>query len=110
MPKRRQLLLMIFFASNYLCLTGAVAVEPVDNSVVTTKHFHYPFVHIDVARHKDGTKDVDVRAPFTKVHNPAGADNAEVKAPFYKEEHSKNATGNNVKAPLTTAQKSANKK
>ena len=101
---------MMFFASNYLCLTGALATEPVDNNVVTTKHLHYPFVHIDIARHKDGTKDVDVKAPFTKVHNPAGADNAEVKAPFYKEDHSKNSIADKVRSPATDGQKSAAKK
>jgi hypothetical protein len=47
-----------------------------------TKHIHAPFVNVAVKKHADGTKDVDVKAPFTKVHNPAGEDNSRVHAPF----------------------------
>ena len=60
--------------------TAPTNAQPADE----VKHIHVPFVHIDIKKHADGTKDYDVRAPFTKVHNPAGADNARVKAPFYK--------------------------
>lgn len=63
---------------------AAEKVDDQDKQVEETKHIHFPFVHIDVTRHKDGTKDVDVKAPFTKVHNPAGPNNADVKAPFTK--------------------------
>jgi hypothetical protein len=55
-----------------------------DDNDTRRKRIDLPFVHIDVKKHADGTKDVDVKAPFVKVHNPAGEDNAEVKAPFTK--------------------------
>ena len=94
MLKRKQILLIIFCAADLLnptSITKVLAVQPTDNTT-TTKHYHFPFVHVDVARHKDGSKDYDVKAPFTRVHNPAGADNAEVKAPFYKAEPSNKNT------------------
>jgi hypothetical protein len=71
-----------------------------DKNGETTKHIHFPFVHIDVQKHKDGTKDVDVKAPFTRVHNPAGPNNADVKAPFYKVTHSENKNVADKKSQL----------
>jgi len=79
-----------------------------DKPVEQTKHMHFPFVHIDETRYSDGTKDVDVRAPFTKVHNPAGQDNATVKAPFTHVDHA--TKGTDKKAGLPPVQKEADKK
>ena len=110
MFKRKQLLLAMFFLSSYPCSVAVLATEPVDNNVVTIRRIQFPFGHVDIARHKDGSNDVDVKAPFTKVHNPAGPDNAQVKAPLYKEDHVSGGTVNNVKAPSPAAQKSADKK
>ena len=59
-----------------------------DLDTVETKHIKIPFLtDVTVKKHRNGTKDVDVKAPLVKVHNPAGPNNAQVKAPFYKEEH-----------------------
>ena len=77
------------------------ATEPASNTGDETKHFSMPFLHIDVKKHANGTKDVDVRAPFTNVHNPAGSDNAQVRAPFYKSEHTVNNTASNTTSTTT---------
>ncbi len=84
---------LVIINYGWLSASLVLADDAVDKSNEQTKHIHVPFVHIDVTRHKDGTKDVDVRAPFTKVHNPAGPNNAEVKAPFTKVDHTNNNTG-----------------
>jgi len=57
-----------------------------------TKRVDLPFIHIGVRKHADGQKDVDVRAPFVRVHNPAGANNAQVKAPFTNVNHTPPST------------------
>ena len=101
---------MMIFLPNCLGLPVALATEPVDKNTVPTKHYHFPFVNVDIAKHKDGGQDVDVKAPFTKVHNPAGPDNAQVKAPFTKVDHAKNDTVDNVKVPSTNAQTPTGKK
>lgn len=43
-----------------------------DTDTYETKRVDLPFIHIGVRKHVDGEKDVDVRAPFVHVHNPAG--------------------------------------
>jgi hypothetical protein len=58
----------------------------------TTKRVDLPFIHIGVRKHANGQKDVDVRAPFVNVHNPAGPDNAQVKAPFTKVDHTQSTS------------------
>jgi hypothetical protein len=110
MSQRKQLIFAAIGLLNYLCCAGALASDPADKDITSSKHYHFPFVSLDVARHKDGSKNVDVKAPFTEVHNPAGPDNAQVKAPFTKVDHSKDGTANNITAPRTDVQKSANKK
>jgi hypothetical protein len=72
-----------------------------------TKHIHAPFVNVAVKKHADGTKDVDVKAPFTKVHNPAGVDNAEVKAPFTKVEPKEASSTTAVKTAPTVKKPAA---
>jgi hypothetical protein len=98
MSQKNQLVLIVCL---FNCLSGTVvlAAEPVDKDITSSKHFHFPFIHVDVARHKDGTKDVDVKAPFTKVHNPAGPNNAHVKAPFTRVDHGSSGAADDVKAP-----------
>jgi hypothetical protein len=117
MTKRKQLVLMTLSAFGCLLSVQAIAadssgsnVSDVDKDVVTRKHYDFPFVHVEVGRRKDGTKDVDVRAPFTKVHNPAGGDNAQVKAPFYKSAPAKSDTANNAKTKQANQQKLADKR
>ncbi len=65
-----------------------------------TKRVDLPFIHIGVRKHVDGQKDVDVRAPFVRVHNPAGSNNAQVKAPFTKINHTE--TSNQAKPGTNT--------
>ncbi len=79
---------------------SGIAAEPAANTANETKHIHVPFVHIDIKKHADGTKDVDVRAPFTNVHNPAGTDNAQVKAPFYKSDKQPNSAVSTANQPV----------
>ena len=110
MSKRKPLRSIIFFTAAYATVGAVFATEPADKDVTTDKHYHFPFVHVDVTQHKDGTKDYDVKAPFTKVHNPAGADNATVKAPFYKSDQGQPNTANSTKAPTAVANKPAAKK
>jgi hypothetical protein len=66
------------------------AVDPVDTD--ETKRIDMPFIHIGVKKHSDGKKDVDVRAPFVRVHNPAGPNNAQIKAPFTKVDHTQSSS------------------
>jgi len=115
--KRKKSVLIIISALSCLSCLQAIAadstgsnVSDTDRDVVTRKHYDFPFVHVEVGRRKDGSRDVDVRAPFTKVHNPAGADNAQVKAPFYKSAPAKNDTASNARAKQTNKKKLANKK
>lgn len=80
-------------------LNPAFAFKFVDTDANGVKHIHAPFLHMDIKHHADGTKDVNVRAPFVHVNNPAGANNASVKAPFTKVSHPDGGT--RVKAPFT---------
>jgi hypothetical protein len=114
MFKNNQLWAIVFsFAIgiiNYLDGTPTSAADQTDKDGATTKHFDFPLVHVRTIRHKDGSKDVDVRAPFTQVHNPAGPNNAQVKAPFTKVENGKDSTVQKTGASQTAKQKSAVKK
>ena len=69
-----------------------------------TKHIRAPFVNIDVKHHADGTKNVDVKAPFVKVHNPAGQHNAKIQAPFTKVDRTESGSPT-VTAPLTKVER-----
>ena len=75
----------LMFIISYLMMFTVYADDNTNAS--ENKRIDLPFVHIGVNKHTDGQKDVDVRAPFVHVHNPAGANNAQVKAPFTKVEH-----------------------
>ncbi len=65
-----------------------------------TKHIRAPFVHVDVRHNYDGTKNVNVKAPFVKVHHPPGTDNAQVTAPFTKVKRNEDGSPK-VSAPFT---------
>ncbi len=82
----------------------ATALKFVETDADGTKHIRAPFVHVDVHHRADGQKDVRVKAPFTKVHNPAGAHNAQISAPFTKVNNSQNG-GKDVSAPFTKVEK-----
>lgn len=53
----------------------------------SNKNIDLPLIHVHVHKHNDGQKDVEVKAPFVHVNNPAGPNNAKVKAPFTKVDH-----------------------
>ena len=105
----RPTIVLTLIALTNLLSQSCYATEPTSSTGDETKHFSMPFLHIDVKKHADGTKDVDVRAPFTNVHNPAGADNAQVRAPFYKSEHTVNNTASNTASTTTANTTTSNK-
>jgi hypothetical protein len=75
-----------------------------------TKRIDLPFVHIGINKHADGQKDVDVKAPFVHVNNPAGEGNAQVKAPFTHVQPSQSQVASSPAAQPTRAKTNSNTK
>lgn len=112
--RERALFCTSIFRNNLVALSALAALSSTTGPALAykwvtydedgTKHIHAPFVNVAVKKHADGTKDVDVQAPFTNVHNPAGGDNAEVHAPFTDIEPRKPSTLPSTPSPSPDSQ------
>jgi hypothetical protein len=90
------LLVLLFCARTEPALAGRFVETDADG----TKHIRAPFVNVDVKHHADGTKNVNVNAPFVRVHDPSGASSTQVKAPFTKVDRNDDGSPR-VRAPFT---------